>query len=108
MDDVSVMSQNIQYGFAGFAFAMLSILATVLVWLSRSLLTELRDSNKQKETFAGVVANNTAAITALTKTSDGTMDLMIEVKDLLLARPCIISGEKNGDGRDAVRISEKR
>jgi hypothetical protein len=102
-EQLTVMSESIQWGFAGFAFLLLSILSGVLVWLSKSLLRELRDSNAQKTVFAEIVSGNTAAISALTKTGDGTLGLLIEVKDLLLSKPCMFEEreraerEKNGE-----------
>lgn len=89
MTEVTTMTSSIQWGFAGFAFALLTVLSGVLVWLSKTLVSELRDSNQQKVELVQVVSNNTAAITALNKTGDSTMDLMVEVKDLLLAKPCM-------------------
>jgi hypothetical protein len=40
-----------------------------------------------------VVAGNTQAITTLNKSSDDTKGLMIEIKDQLLSRPCLLPEE---------------
>lgn len=103
MTEVTVMSGSIQWGFAGFAFMIFAVLSSVLVWLAKSLLRELRDSNKQKAEMAAIVQGNTEAIHTLSKTGDGTMDLMIEVKDLILTKlPCI------GVGRNGQEIQSTK
>lgn len=103
-EQLTVMSESIQWGFAGFAFLLLSILSGVLVWLSKSLLRELRDSNIQKITFAEIVAGNTSAILSLSKSGDNTFNLMVDVKDLLLSKPCMIEEYK----RERERVERER
>jgi len=73
-----IMSPLIQYGFAGFSL----ILLAVLVWLIRELLTVLKANNK-------VIAENTQAIKSVDKNTTATFEIMVEIKDLLLKRPCI-------------------
>jgi len=79
MSDSSViMSPLIQYGFAGFSIVLLA----VLIWLIRELLSVLKESNK-------VIAENTQAIKYVGTVTKNTFEIMVEVKDELLKRPCI-------------------
>lgn len=73
-----IMSPLLQYGFAGFSL----ILLAVLVWLIRELLAVLKANNL-------VIAENTHAINAVDKSARDTFNIMIEIKDELLKRPCI-------------------
>lgn len=73
-----IMSPIIQYGFAGFSL----ILLAVLVWLIRELLIVLKANNR-------VIAENTQAIKSVDKNTTATFDIMVEIKDELLKRPCI-------------------
>jgi len=79
-DTLHVWSPWIQLGFAGFAFALLG----VVVWLVRQLLRVLRDNTT-------VICGNTSAIESVNTTADETRDLMRDVRDQLLARPCLMS-----------------
>jgi hypothetical protein len=78
-ESASIWSNWIQLGFAGFSL----ILLAVIVWLTSRLLRVLGDSNK-------VVSGNTEAITLLTASASETKTLMIEMKDSLLSRPCLL------------------
>ena len=73
-----IMSPLIQYGFAGFSL----ILLMVLVWLIRELLSVLKENNR-------VIAENTHAIKTVDDNTQNTFDIMVEIKDELLKRPCI-------------------
>lgn len=73
-----IMSPLIQYGFAGFSL----ILLAVLVWLIRELLFVLKANNR-------VIAENTHAIETVDKSTTNTFEIMVEIKDELLKRPCI-------------------
>ena len=79
MPDLSVMSPSMQYGFAGFAFLLLG----VVVWMIKQLLKVLKDTNT-------VVGNNTQVMNSVHETAGETRELMIEVKDQLLSRPCLM------------------
>lgn len=72
------MSPIIQYGFAGFSLILLG----VLIWLVRELLAVMKENNR-------VIAANTLAIAAVDKHSSDALDVVIEVKDKLLERPCM-------------------
>lgn len=78
MEPTPIMAPLIQYGFAGFSL----ILLAVLVWLIRELLIVLKANNK-------VIAENTQAIKSVDKNTTATFDIMVEIKDELLKRPCI-------------------
>jgi hypothetical protein len=73
-----IMSPIIQYGFAGFSLILLG----VLIWLIRELLKVMKENNK-------IIAANTLAIIAVDKHSMETLNILVEVKDTLLQRPCI-------------------
>lgn len=74
----NIMSPLIQYGFAGFSL----ILLIMLIWLTRELLNVLKENNH-------VIAKNTQAIDSVDKNTIKTFEIMIEIKDELLKRPCI-------------------
>ncbi|MGA1979467.1 MAG: hypothetical protein ABSG99_02725 [Sedimentisphaerales bacterium] len=74
----NLMTPIIQYGFAGFSV----ILLIIIIWLIRELLKVIRENNK-------VIAANTVAIAAVDKHSSDALDIIIELKDELLKRPCI-------------------
>ncbi len=78
MDETVIMSPLIQYGFAGFSIVLLG----VLIWLTRELLSVVKESNK-------VIAENTRAIISVDKNTTNTFEIMVEIKDELLKRPCI-------------------
>jgi len=88
LDITQVWSPLIQGGFAIFALLLLII----NVWLVRQLLTVLRDNNK-------IVAGNTRAIEAVAGTSGMTRDLMQEIRDELLRRPCLIPEDRIDEDR---------
>lgn len=73
-----IMSPLLQYGFAGFSIVLLG----VLVWLIRELLSVLKENNR-------VIAENTQAIIAVDKNTTNAFEIMGEIKDELLKRPCI-------------------
>jgi len=88
------MSPYIQYGFAGFAFCMLA----VIVWLIWQLLKVLKENNK-------VINANTTVIASVQGTAKETRELMIEIKDQLLSRPCLF---KQSDVERVLRRREER
>lgn len=79
MHDFTLWSPHIQLGFAGFAFAMLG----VVVWMIRNLLKVLRETN-------AVITANTSVISNVQGTATETRELMIEIKDHMLQRPCLL------------------
>lgn len=85
-DAASVWTTWIQLGFAGFSL----ILIGVIIWLTNQLLKVLRDVNKKNENWATIVAGNTQAIVSLNKSADETKELMVEIKNNLLSRPCLL------------------
>jgi hypothetical protein len=68
-----------QYGFAGFSVILLSM----LFWLIRILITLLKENTK-------IIGENTATIAKVGETTGELKGLMIEVKDELLSRPCLM------------------
>lgn len=72
-----VMSPIIQYGFAGFAFALLA----VLVWFVSKLLDVLKETNK-------VIGDNSKAVESVAQVSRETIDEVRELKLQLASRPC--------------------
>lgn len=73
-----LLQPYIQWGFAGFAFG----LTGVIVWLVTKLLAILKDTNT-------VIANNTIIIGKVSDKVDTTVELLQDVRDKLLSRPCI-------------------
>lgn len=76
-----------QYGFAGFAAVLLSIIVFGGRWLIRQLLGVLKENNK-------VIDRNTAALNAVEKTTTDNLKLSRSVNDKLLSRPCIAKLEQ--------------
>ena len=82
MPDITIMNPLMQFGFAGFAVILLS----VVVWMIRNLLKVMKDTNT-------VISGNTSVIAAARDSMDETKNLTIEIKDLTLARPCMLPEE---------------
>ena len=78
-DLLQCWSPLIQGGFAIFSLMLLG----VVVWLVKQLLKVLRDNSK-------VIEQNTEAFTVLSTTSQKTEELMQDIHDQLLARPCLL------------------
>lgn len=76
--DKIVFEQVVQYGFAGLAAAQL----TVLVWLVRRLLALLAASSR-------IIAGNTHALRALAERQRDLTLVTRELREQLLARPCL-------------------
>lgn len=77
------MEPYVQWGFAGFCFVVFATMMTVGVWLIKQLLKILKDTNE-------VIAGNTAAIKSVHDTADTTRNLMSDIRDQLLQRPCLM------------------
>jgi hypothetical protein len=77
VQEASIWTNWIQLGFAGFSV----ILVVVIVWLIGRLLKVLAESNK-------VIAGSTTAIALLSTSATESKQLLVEVKDGLLSRPC--------------------
>ena len=75
-----------QLGFAGFAIILLAI----VVWQFRELIKLLKENNQ-------VLARMTDTMNLTQEKLRESVDLQIDVKDKLLARPCIRKFE-NRDG----------
>lgn len=73
----------VQAGFAGFCAAMLVFIA----WLVKQLIGLQHESNQ-------VIGGNTEALNKVVEREDSQITTMIEIKDLLLSRPCL--KEKQG------------
>jgi len=80
MDDSTRLLLNpvIQYGFAGFC----GVLIGVIVWMIKRLLGVLEKNSE-------VISTNTNAIQRVHDTMTDTLDVTIEVKDILNKKPCI-------------------
>ena len=72
----------IQYGFAGLCLILLGFLA----WLVKRLLGVL-------EQTTAVIKDNTQIIGTLKEESDEVRTILGDVRDRLLARPCIAKGK---------------
>lgn len=84
---LTVMEPYVQWGFAGFCFVIFTVLMFVIVWLVGKLLTILKETNI-------VIAGNTSAISAVHSTADDTKNLMSDIRDQLLTRPCLMDGAR--------------
>lgn len=76
---IQLWSPLIQGGFAVFALLLLA----VNVWLVKQLLRVLKDNSE-------VIAGNTRAIEAVAFVATDTRELMREIRDELLKRPCLM------------------
>ena len=73
-------SPVIQYGFAGFAVLLLG----VVVWLIRQLLKVLKETGE-------IIRGNTLALDAVSSTAGQSRELMSQIRDQLLSRPCMLT-----------------
>ncbi|MBW1649013.1 MAG: hypothetical protein JRJ72_13095 [Deltaproteobacteria bacterium] len=80
-DVIQLWSPLIQGGFAVFALLLLG----VNVWLVKQLLKVLKDNSQ-------VIAGNTRAIESVATISSDTRELMQQLRDELLKRPCLMDG----------------
>jgi F0F1-type ATP synthase membrane subunit b/b' len=76
---IELWSPLIQGGFAVFALLLLA----VNVWLVKQLLKVLKDNSQ-------VIAGNTRAIESVANIAGDTKELMQEIRDELLKRPCLM------------------
>ena len=76
---VQLWSPLIQGGFAVFALLLLG----VNVWLVKQLLKVLKDNSR-------VISGNTRAIVSVATIASDTKDLMQQLRDELLKRPCLL------------------
>jgi hypothetical protein len=102
--EVSVMTEYIQWGFAGFAF----LLVSVIVWLIGQLLKILAVFAKANERWVEVVTNNTAAIAVLSSGAQEHKSLLIEVKNGLLSRPCLLPEEFRETMGEVIREAKAK
>jgi len=79
---IQLWSPLIQGGFAVFALLLLG----VNVWLVKQLLRVLRDNSQ-------VIAGNTRALESVTTIASETRNLMQQMRDQLLSRPCLIEDD---------------
>ncbi len=82
MDSDLLLQPVVQYGFLGFSVVLLG----VVVWLIRRLLSVMEANNT-------IIAENTAAMKALTVTVSDLMLLNRSLHDKLISRPCIAREE---------------
>lgn len=81
MDDSTakfILHPVMQFGFAGFC----GVLIGVIVWMIKRLLGVLEKNSE-------VISANTNAIQRVHDTMTDTLDVTIEVKDILNKKPCI-------------------
>jgi len=93
MDEIlQLWSPAIQGGFAVFALALLG----VNVWLIKQLLRVLADTNQ-------VIAGNTRAIESVAGVSHDSKQLIEQLRNELLKRPCLMeaSNKRHQDPMDA-------
>ncbi|MBN1489784.1 MAG: hypothetical protein JXA69_07695 [Phycisphaerae bacterium] len=93
---IQLWSPLIQGGFAVFALLLLG----VNVWLVKQLLRVLKDNSQ-------VIAGNTQAIEAVATISGDTRQLMQEIRDELLKRPCLLPGHPREGRTDEGRTPGK-
>ena len=79
---IQLWSPLIQGGFAVFALLLLA----VNVWLVKQVLKVLKDNSQ-------VIAGNTRAIESVANIAGDTKELMQEIRDELLKRPCLMREE---------------
>ena len=84
MNDI-ITQPIVQYGFVGFAAALLGI----VVWLIQKLLAVLEANNR-------IIAANTEAIRDLTGMTADLMKLSRSLHDKIISRPCIAAKEQEG------------
>ena len=77
--EAPIFAPYIQLGFAGFAF----LLVFVIVWLIRRLLAILDKTNQ-------IIAGNTEAINRVHDATDTLKVLMVDIRDQLFQRPCLL------------------
>ena len=95
LDVYQVWSPLIQGGFAVFALLLLA----VNVWLVKQLLRVLKENNR-------VIAGNSRAIEAVATIAVETKQLMQEIRDQLLQRPCLLNGKHSTEKNRADRTLE--
>jgi hypothetical protein len=83
------MNPFIQWGFAGFAFALLWL----VYWLIKNVLKAFKDNGT-------VISANTATIAMLSQTSEDVKGLSLDIKDKLMESPCMLPEEI----KDQIRI----
>lgn len=74
----NIMTPIMQYGFA----ATTAICLGIIVWMIKNFIRVLEENNK-------VIAANTAAVVAVDKNAESTLNLAVELKNELYKRPCI-------------------
>jgi len=81
VNEQMLFSPAVQWGFAGFSFVLLGI----IVWLVRHLLRVLHETNR-------VISENTAVMRTITASQSSLLELMRDVHDNLISRPCLRKG----------------
>jgi len=88
-DAITVMTPMLQYGFAFFSLVLVVILFFVIKWL----LAEVKASRLAREGLLDqtklVVENNTQAVRSLEERMRQYSELLGDLRDKLLARPCM-------------------
>jgi hypothetical protein len=79
----ALMNPIIQYGFAG----MSAVLIAIIVWLMNRLMKLLEETNQ-------VIINNTNTIRDVGNRTGEELELLRDVHDKLISRPCIAAKEK--------------
>lgn len=80
--EMSTWSQEIQYGFAGFAFVLLSCLMGMITWLVRQLIGVIRENNK-------VISTNNELIDRIHNSVDDSKSVLVTLCSAVLSRPCL-------------------
>ena len=94
-DVIQLWSPLIQGGFAVFALLLLG----VNVWLVKQLLKVLKDNSQ-------VIAGNTRAIESVATIASNTRELIGQLRDELLKRPCLMTEEFQTGQQDEGRTLE--
>jgi len=84
-DVTPLMSPVIQYGFAGFAVVLLG----VIVWMLKQWQPMHTEQLALQSETNKIIAANTATIDKMCAASGSQVELLQEVHDLLLSRPCM-------------------
>lgn len=76
--DPGIMSPGLQYG----AFSISAMLIGVIIWQFRELLGVMRDNQK-------VIDANSRVIEQALKSNESTQEMVRDIRDRLMERPCI-------------------
>ena len=83
---VTLFSPLMQFGFAGIVLILLAI----VVWLIKQLLAVIRTNNMVIDRNSQALVDNTHAVSQVDSNVGDQADVLRQINDKLLARPCLI------------------